>query len=96
MERRGPAGDYAPREWRCAGCGARLGRVIRPGAVRRLEIYRVAQAAASTGPAEAPEVVATLTGAGEVRCSVCGVVRAWSLAEDGLQELLARRAALRR
>ena len=95
MERRGPAGDYAPREWRCAGCGARLGRVIRPGAVRRLEIYRVAQAAAAA-PAGAPEVVVTLTGAGEVRCSVCGVVRPWSLAEDGMQELLARRAALRR
>jgi hypothetical protein len=92
MERRWrQAGDYAPREWRCAGCGAGLGRVIRPGAVRRLEVYRVAQAA----PAGAPEVVAILTGTGEVRCSACGAVRPWSMAEDGLQELLARRALWR-
>lgn len=80
-------GEYAPRDWRCAGCGAGLGRVIRPGQVRRLEVYREAQAA-RTAP---PEVVATLTGAGEVRCSACGAVKAWSLAADGWQELVAGR-----
>ena len=79
---------YTPRLWRCAN-GHLLGRVIKPGGVRRLELY------AFHGLGIVSQVVmAVITGPAEIHCQECQAVRVWDLHEDGMQELLARRGRI--
>lgn len=88
---RGEGSGYVPRPWRCEGCGAVLGRVVRPGVVRRLEVWASPPAVGGDGSAGSPPtVLVVMTGPGEVRCR-CGCVRAWSVGGDAMRELLRRR-----
>ncbi|HFC09052.1 MAG TPA: hypothetical protein ENJ54_04225 [Chloroflexi bacterium] len=57
--------------------------------VTRLLLYREAVDTAAERPAEV-DVVAAIEGTAlDVRCSVCGAVRSWSVGQDALERLLA-------
>ena len=79
-------GDGKP--WRCKG-GHALGQVMRNGSgVRRLFLFREAQAEPGEGNTEVMAVVEGFVA--DVRCSVCGEIRTWFPGEEALKELLKR------
>lgn len=74
--------------WRCRGCGAHLGRVVRNGSgVRQLLLYRDA---VIPGGAEV-DVMAIVEGyVSDVVCSECETVRTWVPGEDAVRALVER------
>jgi hypothetical protein len=80
-----PLPSYTPRPWLCHKCGWELGRVVRPGRIRRLEVWSMP----SISRAE-HTVLVTLEGDGEVRCLHCDSIQKWQPSADSLRELILR------
>jgi len=79
------------KDWKCPN-GHILGQASREKVngrwITRLALYREAIDPHATLPAEV-DVVAVVDGAAlDVRCSVCGAVRSWSVGQDALMRFL--------
>ncbi len=91
-------GDMQTKPWRCPN-GHILGVVRREKVsrywVRRLALYREAVDPKASAPADV-DVIGVVDGAAlDVRCSVCGAVRSWSVGQDALERFLSVYLSLR-